>query len=93
MNSELDEDFEHPDNYKRDNKNEIDEDENEEIKDQNPGFCGGWCGLKFVLNKVGSIVIEDPAEAFTAGNLNLHNYKKQRRWLSLQEIISKGRIS
>ena len=57
-----------PNNYKRDNKNDFEEDgEEEETKDSGPGCCGGWFGLKFILNKVGSIIIEDPAEAFTAG--------------------------
>ena len=58
-----------PNNYKKDNKNDLDEDGgDEEIKEPSDGCCGGWLGLKFVLNKLGSIVIEDPAEAFTAGN-------------------------
>ena len=55
-----------PDNYKRDNKNDVEEME-EEIKESEPGCCGGWLGMKFVLNKMGKVFMEDPAEFFTSG--------------------------
>ncbi len=61
-----------PNNYKRENKSDLKEDENEEeTKEGGGGCCGGWFGLKYVLGKLGSIVVDDPEEAFSAG-LFLH---------------------
>ncbi|MDR3547376.1 MAG: hypothetical protein P4M11_03720 [Candidatus Pacebacteria bacterium] len=65
---EPDSEDELPNNYKRDNKSELREEENEEeTKEGEAGCCGGWLGLKYVLNKVGGIIVDDPEEAFTAG--------------------------
>jgi len=53
-------------NDKADNKNHIHDEESDEEEKAKTGWCGGWCGFKFLFSKIGGIVADDPVEALTA---------------------------
>ena len=44
----------------------LNDDSDEESKTSG-GCCSGWFGLKFIINKISGIVVDDPNEAWTAG--------------------------
>lgn len=65
-------------NDKRESKYRLDGEESDEEEKGGGGFCGGWCGLKFLFSKIGGIVADDPVEALTASSLR----KKLRNFAS-----------
>lgn len=57
-------DEEMPNNYKKDNKNDLDEDSDEEVKNTNSLCCGLCTGVKFIFSKFIGITSNNSSENY-----------------------------